>query len=515
VGVTGVKTFDSAQSYFDTATAIVYCVLRIDKESAWDDRIAEINASSALDRPSRISDLALRLLFSDFSSLFLHEWHHVFQTIIYPQRYLQSARELRVALSLLTTLSKTTGSLAVDDLSINNDSPIGDLISSPHEPMYLRVVDGRLDNAEPNDMRSRYLGRLTEIDLLEESTSIFIYRMTSGKLQKGHEYDRWRQQQGSYWRVFPLLAEVMHREDAFSALPSLTLQAFRTTDPKNTFVNLVNATLHEKVRPSRMPEEDYHNWLSMRVAELDPASCDPYSLTREKGYPKCIPLDEHIRLIDSTPLHPCYIPAKWFWEQYIAGGVSPGQLLFHFNDIQNLMGLNIFKILPPEVVVYISHPGLKHPAMAGIVNKQLWRELPPDLLSDRLPDGNLLTYAHILNDGERAKNLVYGLLSDYERRIPHNCRHADCPYHPTEACRRWSPTPADWRQCTFPGYLVYRTNHLLNPATRQMTWFSWDDPLAGGGEPMPSWWQPRWSPPHNWNSSSWFSLSLGTERGEW
>ena len=255
-------TSDIGSSYFDPATTSAYYVLPLERDPRWDDSIASIRqAPDPRQRSQKLVALTNELLDTDeFYGLFVHEWHHSLQTILYPQRFLQSDRELKLAIGILQTMSKTRDSLRLDDFKLS-DSQAASLVSAPWAPIYVTPVDRRLEEAGPDNVYARLLGSISEVDIIEEATSVFQFKMLKKRVARGHEYRSWlRRERSNYSRLFRLLVDVMGNDDAFAAIPSLALASFRTTTPTSTFVFLVNLTFERELRPSRIPDEEYTNF---------------------------------------------------------------------------------------------------------------------------------------------------------------------------------------------------------------------------------------------------------------
>ena len=251
--------------------------------------------------------------------------------------------------------------------------------------------------------------------------------------------------------------------------------------------------------------------LSAAIEKLGSAACDSSSLQRE-DVPKAISHAEHLRLIEADPFHPSYLLAKDLFE-HAPPGITPGRILFRAPESPTIRGWMSQNLLPAQTVTYVHHPDLEFPAIAGEMNKRLDRNLPQKLATLDPKENPHLKYVCSANDLIRSANLFQGIASDYESRVPHHCPHNECPYHETNVCRKWLPTPGDWRRCLFPGYFVSRTNHLLDPTTMTARWFLWEDLVSRRrASDLPEWWEERWTPPTNWTMADWMTIGTGYER---
>ena len=157
----------------------------------------------------------------------------------------------------LSSLRKVDQTVVLGQFGV--DSGWTEAVYAPYDAVEFETARGRLQPLPTNEGHFRAIRNLTEIDLIEEATNIFIFMTTIGRQGTGHEYLDWltKGRSSSYSKGFRILTEVFGAESAYIALPVLVLWAFRTTTPLAAFPVFVQLTCDSRLRPARMGTPKY------------------------------------------------------------------------------------------------------------------------------------------------------------------------------------------------------------------------------------------------------------------
>jgi|GEM_PF-5920180 len=445
-------------SYVDTACAFAYFNLvptdlgrlRDEIEAALQDRQNRESFSRHL------SQIALKVLVTDFRGTYYHEWHHCLQAIFYPYYYLQSWRELSIALNILADLrhssqTATLGQISLPPESYETITHTSMVYGIEIEHGMLKLVPRELADLRPSD--------ITLTDLIEDATSIFQFKVENASEGSGTAYRQWiRGRRSVYSNVFTLLSKLMGVDAAYVALPPLVQLSFATTGPVTAFLSLVNYTLRTHTPPEVLGCDLYYKALRSRCAATftgkDP---DPNSPTSSDEL-TFMDLETYRRLVANTPNHTVY-PLALRYLDLVSTDPSVENSLFHpyRPDVQTL--LNEY-FLPPITVIRLYYELLQARDTLLIVN--------PWLVSQPWPQIPDITYSDYLREVMKRKDLAYSLFSDINNYLEHNCHHAECPYYPTNVCRRWSAVPKDWAQCPFPAWFATITGRSIDVTSGEL-----------------------------------------------
>lgn len=438
-------------SYMDSATGYLYFNLVPSDFDTLRDRLETALNLKEVNRDKYAKELLKignRVLWTEFRSIFFHEWHHCLQTIFYPYRYLQSWRELFIAFEFLSYLRRSEEAFKIGQLVIHEDW--SDTIKYYSMIIGLDIVDGKLVpilDRNPNEVRPT---DFTITDLLEEATSIFEFKVEIGRDGDGQSYYQWirsRKLSGktTYSNIFYLLSRLMGKEGAYVALPALVQASFSTTWPAITFIALVNYTLarSEVFKPEELNCDSYYSILREQLVKPFFADSgqfpDPSSPAKSDDY-YFLDFDSYQRIVTSTPKHTVHYQASRFIDR-IKTDPELETILFHpyRTDAQSLLKQEFF---PPIICLRIHLEPLLARDSILIVN--------PFLGNVETPQG--IIYSEYWREIMKKKDVAYSLFTDINNYLEHNCHHLDCPYHETNVCRRWSAIPREWKTCAFPGW---------------------------------------------------------------
>lgn len=453
-------TLTSVFSYFDTACGCVYFHLTVQAQSELDQQIRD--ALAELDRARRVERLrgiAADILERDYAGTLAHEWHHSLQQIFYPFQYLQSWREFHIALDVLGALRhrEYVGPIFAGRIELRE--PDRNTIVSSTMVWRFKVDDRRLVLV-PSD--PQVVGRFdfTQVELIEEATSIFQYKMQIGAEGDARGYNRWlRLQPVTYSNLYRLMAQLLGDEAAYIALPALVQAAFSTTWPAHVFRDLFNLTVgSDTLVPDVIGIDLYYDLLKRRLAINLPEEMVNVSGPTDEDQLSYLSPKIYQSIVTATPLHPAY-PLARKYEDLTQQSLDFDKALFHPYRTDVLRRLRA-DFLPSVTMLRLHHPLLHARETVAIVN--------PTIEAIAFPELPEMTYKDYLMEAIKRKDIAYSLFSDINDRLEHNCHHEICPYHKTNVCRRWSAIPASWEKCPFPDWFQTATGHALDPSSNRL-----------------------------------------------
>src|SRR5215472_5737556 len=228
-------------SYFDSACGCLHFDLAVGIADDLDGQISGALAEHDRKwRAQRLSEIAAGVLEREYPGTLAHEWHHSLQSIFYPYQYLQSWREFVVGVDVIGSIREQAGRIFARRIGV--DQSTRNTITSSTMLWRFQVENGQLVLvAGDPSRRGRY--DFTHVDLLEEATGIFQYRLQVGGEGTGYRYRQWlRSTRSTYSNIYRLFAQLLGEEAAYVALPPLVQVAFSTTWPAPVLRYLFNFT---------------------------------------------------------------------------------------------------------------------------------------------------------------------------------------------------------------------------------------------------------------------------------
>ena len=254
--ISTLPNFPKPFSYVDSALCFPYFNFEAEaimRQGIDLEHLAERHDSNRSEFKSKIMEFSLNLLLEHNKEIFWHELHHCLQSLFYPYQYLQSWRELSIAFNLLEYLrTDKKSSRALKAQAFSMDKASQNTIRCSCSVYGINIgSNGLLEWAPNRELDDMHPSDLTLVDLLEDATSIFQFKVSIDADGGGEEYLKWVRNQRSYSNTFKLLVKILGVEFAYNSLPPLVQAAFQTTWPMTTFVNMAN---NLKLLTERHPE---------------------------------------------------------------------------------------------------------------------------------------------------------------------------------------------------------------------------------------------------------------------
>lgn len=456
-------------SYVDSATNFVFFNLELSDLGHLQSRLnraLEIRDDDRDRFSQEMLSIAYEILMTQFRATFFHEWHHVLQTIFYPYRYLQSWRELRIALQVLSAMRNSPETLKIGHFDI---PPVWrDTILSASMVMGLEIEDGQLRPVLDRDPPPIRPGDFTITDLTEEATTIFEFKVRIGGEGDGEAYHQWIREQklagrSPYCNLFRFLSKLIGKNGAYIALPALVQAALSTTWPLVTFVGLVNWVLAGKdlYTPEEIGIDALYRILRHKLDNPFWATPgNPPALDGPAGNDEYCFLDFDIykQLVSASPEHTVYYHASRYIE-LVEETPELETVLFHpyRTDVQELITEEFFA---PLTYLRIHHGPVK--ARDSILY------ISPALNERPTPFDPEITYDVFFLEVMKRKDIAYSLFSDLNDYLEHACHHVDCQYYGLNLCRRWSAIPKEIAQCPFLNWFEIVTYRTIDIEKREL-----------------------------------------------
>jgi len=463
-------------SYVDSALSVAYYNISAQDEIEKKHEFEEVSKLHDIDRGeylSRIQNISLELLFHKYRTTYFHEWHHCLQNIFYPYRYLQSWRELSIALNLLSELRNANYDISLpsidfDRVRLELPAPWRNTITYPSMVHCFDIDDNGFLSPTERDITDLRPNDLTLTDLIEDATSIFEYKVQIGAVGTGEGYRKWiRSGNKVYANTFRLLAKLLGVNDAYVALPPLVQLAFHTTWPMTVFMNYANFLKNYKDRLSSLSPlgiDFVYSILLNKLAndELFPAGKPDVNMPTQYDKALFISPLNYEQIVNETQTHSIYSLALRYISLSQNNGYKILAALFHPYDIDTWRFLGD-TFLPPVTGIRIYNSSFKARDTLFIVSKTLKDEATPFA-----PD---ISYSDYLPELIKRKDIAYSLCTDLNMLFDHNCHHYECPYYRTNICRRWTAIPKIYTKCGFPDWFRITTGKNINLKNRSLSLF--------------------------------------------
>ena len=460
------------RSFFDRVTGTVFADMLVPEAYPKADLLRTLaEAPASLTRSLGLVQIGLELLRSEYESTMVHEFHHFFQLVAFPFQYLQALRELCLVMGLLQSIAGPYRDEVLTLDQIELPSIWEWTLSAPTRGWALSVVDDALRILAP-DLDAGAEGvpspsSISEVALLEESTSVFEFQALRGERGSGEEYRAWlRQGPARYSAVFRWLERRFGTDETYAALPALARASFHTTEPCVTFATLLKEAPARIAPAASIGSDSYYLRVVDLLADLLP------TLREGSNYPapnepRPAPPSEPLfirpadvaRWITAEPWQMAGAAAAFYYSGLVDGTFETTDLLRPF-DPQALSRL--WTLTPMMLIIRLRHPGVLPRDAIGVVSPLVasvpW---PPDQAGTQA-ENNSRPVSYRDAAGELQRIRAVGLaLARVPLAIGHNCHHTDCPIHRFGACRWWTAIPREWPQCTFPAWFAGATNHVV------------------------------------------------------
>lgn len=454
-------------SYVDSALSVAYFNLTVDKQG---DKQSDFEEVAKLHDNNRdkyllaIQDISLKLLFTNYRHIYYHEWHHCLQNIFYPYQYLQSWRELQIAFDLQNQLRLANYNIPLPSLDFSKTrielpEQMRDTITyssmvhciDTDENGFLKPTQRDLDDIRPND--------LTLIDLIEDATSIFEYKIQIEAEGNGTSYFEWiKSGKKVYANTFRLLSKLFGKNNAYISLPPLVQLSFHTTWPMTAFLNLANFLKRFIESVSQLSDlgiDFVYTMLFKKLAneELFPIGKPNAYQPTQNDKAMFITHEIYKQIVNETQKHTIYFLSHKYLSLLEKFGYIISTALFHpyKSDIFQIL---YHDFLPPATAIRIHHDSLKARDSVIVISNKLKDKTIPSA-----PD---IIYSTYLLDVIKRKDIAYSLCTDLNMLLDHNCHHISCRYHSTNICRRWTAIPKDFSTCGFPKWFGIITGRNIN-----------------------------------------------------
>jgi hypothetical protein len=382
-------------------------------------------------------------------SLIAHEWTHILQAITHPALYLRCLRELTAMFNVIDALKETQHE---NPLPMQLSDPIRAELSIPMYPSRIRVTDEGIPEVEAApSAQAKEINDLSEVDLLEDSASIFQYKAEIGGESSAAGYLRWLEEgRHRYRRTFNFLSTFFSPEDAYVALPCLVMAGSMTNWPVNGFATLLAMTVRDGMAPSRMGTDMYWAYLETSLENsAGTALPDPRQLIHKELDHYRIDRDGMLDLAKRWQIHPISPLVELAWSDKkrfldLREAMLHPSLAFNRDRRQAEEWLEPFR--PPATSFRLLVDGLSTGDSVLLVC--------PTLADQSIGESSWLEY---LIELMRIKAFVSGTTAPFSRESPHTCPHRKCRFHRHGMCRNWIHIPSRPEECNFPTWLEKTT----------------------------------------------------------
>jgi hypothetical protein len=454
-------------------TGIIHLYIPPSDSKQLHDQIVE---AARKQRQTARPDAYARVLFQHLLSLdrdrnpYLHEWGHILQTIAHPYLYLRAIRGPIVINTILRDLRDCDEPALPLKLPLDEEFAVS--LAMDDTMFRLGFEQAPLVTLELlEDRGSQGRNDLCENHLLEDDVSIFEFKVTRGEYSDGEEYARWLRRGGHYTNVFKLLSRLLGVREAYHALPALVRAAYTSTYPVTSFASLLGHVLSSRHLFSSL---DHSSVYYVRLIDWLLAATD-IIVGLPVDYKKTAYEDEFEYLgrfameyyIEEQPSHPLQPMAAELWSRYRDQALSEDWLFEPFKYIMKdgkTVRNDFVNLQPPLTLCMYNSPGISPGDFLSV-------ESP--LYTDRYVPGSrelgqALGYSAYMLELTTMKNIVWALFSNSFARSSHICVHADCPYYPTDLCKKHLRVPDRFEDCSFPKDLQGYIGRKLDPRTNML-----------------------------------------------
>ncbi len=384
------------------------------------------------------------------TSIYVHEWGHVLQSIYYPYLFLRGVRELALLDAIYAQARRAGVALEAGRMVLAQDA-VESLLMDGVAFYFSRNATGGFEISPATGAQG---GRhdITEIDLLEGANSVFEFRIIHGAEGDAVAYEAWLREGPRYTRTYKMLARAFGKDVAYRLLQPLVTAAFHTTYPVTAFTALLNAVARSPSDYNDFDPADaevkFVNMLSRTAPPLEQTTRRLVQRATDDGYAFLTSETMAILLRDSeqSPLYP--LAAK-VWSPT----ARPGRQWLHrpyqyIRDRGHNIRDEIEWLTPPFSFLFF--PPEPHLRGGGIcLLSSLYRKTP---VPSWWGHGERL-WTEVIDVLQFRRVLVFNLARDLPSAGPQHCEHVGCSVHRTGLCNGNLYLPKEPAACRFRTYL--------------------------------------------------------------
>ncbi|KAF2328092.1 hypothetical protein [Flavobacterium ginsenosidimutans] len=379
--------------------------------------------------------------------LFFHELHHYLQGIAYPYLYYLTCIEMKTLF-----LAHHQINTHKEEIDIS-DSKFIRVEQSYYTNLSYQLYNYRfewkgdkltIDNNEINPEADENV--FCTNDLVENSTSIFHYKIIYGENASAEGYWKWLRNPAnkSYKNLFLFLSNRLGYEMIYEFLPVISLLSFYTTEPLHALCTLFNKVEYFGDDSLNYPKKG-RIILSMTYQHLDFGFSDYTFIT---DTPVGFITDEQIKkFLDETETFHLHSPSKQFFEEreiYEDALLNPSK-----NKNFDLLAKNF-----RPIAIHYNFTDFQTRHTAFHYN------IPADV------DRNNVELE--IAEMAKIKDTVLSLTSRFNTVLPRTCHHGNCTYFKLNLCHRWNAIPKDYNFCSFPSWFALNFNKEIDPIKERL-----------------------------------------------
>jgi len=371
--------------------------------------------------------------------LFIHEFHHYWQSIFYPFLYYISWIEFTTYINFRAEFLESDNiSMTLDE--ILNNKTYSENTSASVFPFYLDYQDGIfiiLD--EVTDKDAFYF---TLMDLIEEATTVFQYKATVSEPNTS-DFFFWIQnpRNKSYKKLQKYLRRYASMESIYNNFQACVQLAFHTTAPPEMFVILFNYALKQNLDSST--KEGYYSLKKVldRVPNIDDNATLYTNYLRIK--PVRITTSFLNKLSETGNFLQGHYPLSIHVAKYLKNSLMNKDqelILIHPTD-ENI-----------KVLMIEFHPYAIHYNFTDLTGRNSTLHVSDEFLKIEV-QGIFKDYSYLIMDFMAVVGTIQSIFTKIHESTPHLCHHTACTYHKFNYCRRFNTIPFDHADCYFPDWL--------------------------------------------------------------
>lgn len=434
-------------SYVDTSLRVIY----INNQSSanlesFDEigRLLEMSETSKYARQELLAMLLTNELRSsqELRTVLDHEKHHYLQTLFYPFLYylcwlefdnleylraqFRESKEPQIPISMIGLPEDFSANLRFTSYKVHFFWK-GDIL-------HVKPVDDNSPSAETFSL----------IDLIEDATSIFQYKMTVDKPDFVGCYN-WIMEIGKnrYKRFYKFISKQIGKKRAYDLLPMLVQLAFFSTEPFSMFCNALSLTNYKFADYECFTvQENFQRILLELQKNIGTWETDALDYSFITKMPVKIFTHEDLRTIinyDLKSKKDVHFPVSLHALKFIDLVKSDSETIYRLmladeEDIKGLMA----EFEPMAIHFrFVNRVGRDSMILVG---KDYRNQISPQGVSY---DGYLKEIIKVQETSKHLFTRAHDILSS-------NCHHTSCGYYSLGLCKKWNSIPKNYAECGFP-----------------------------------------------------------------